>query len=179
MNRNYGKIDAEHNIEYAPDIVAHDGRSYIKPRKEDYAAADDGPWLPVVESAPPDPPPVGSHWKRTGKYDISADGQSVVARYVAEEDPKPTLEDYDTAMEEHLVSERSERGYTTREPDVYLNSQVPRWASDARDWVAHRDAVMLYALEIMNAVEAGTREPPTLDEFVAGLPNIVWSYNED
>ena len=39
-------------------------------------------------------------------------------------------------------------------------------------------AVMLCALEIMNAVEAGTREPPTLAEFKAGLPQIAWSYTE-
>lgn len=178
MNRNYGKVDSDHNIIYAPDMVAHDGRSYINPRKEDYAAADDGPWLPVVESAPSDPPPEGSHWKRTGKYDLSPDGQSVVARYVAEEDPKPTVADYDAAMEAHLVAERSARGYTTREPDMYTDSEVPRWDADARDWKKHRDAVMLYALDIMNRVSAG-EPPPTLEEFKAGLPNIVWSYNED
>lgn len=177
MNRNYGKVDADHNIVYAPDMVAHDGRSYINPRKEDYAVADDGPWLPVIESAPSEPPPEGYHWKRTGKYDVSPDGRPM-ARYVAEEDPKTTLEDYDTAMEEHLLAERSARGYTTREPDMYTGSEVPRWAADAADWKKHRDAVMLYALEIMNAVQSGEREPPTLDEFVAGLPNIVWTYNE-
>ena len=47
-----------------------------------------------------------------------------------------------------------------------------------RDWVAHRDAVMTYALEIMNEVKAGTRPAPTMDEFKAGLPQIVWSYTE-
>jgi len=178
MNRNYGKVDSDHNIIYAPDMVAHDGRSYIKPRKEDMAAADDGPWLPVTESAPSEPPPEGCHWKHTGKYDVGPDGNPV-ARYVAEEDPSPVVSDYDAAMEAHLVAERSARGYTTREPDSYLTSKVPRWAQDAEDWVAHRDEVMEYALELINAVQSGEREPPTMDEFVAGLPNIVWSYNED
>ena len=176
MNRNYGKVDADHNIVYAPSLVAHGGRSFINPRKEDYAAADDGPWLPVVESAPSETPPAESHWKRTGKYDLSPDGQSVVARYVAEEDPKPTVADYDAAMEAHLVAERCARGYTTREPDMYTGSEVPRWDADARDWKKHRDAVMLYALHVMNRVSAG-EPPPTLDEFKAGLPAIVWSYN--
>lgn len=63
MNRNYGKVDSGHNIIYAPDMVAHDGRSYINPRKEDMAAADDGPWLPVTESAPSDPAPEGCHYE--------------------------------------------------------------------------------------------------------------------
>lgn len=92
--------------------------------------------------------------------------------------PAPTLADFDATMEEHLTAEREARGYTTREPDAYANSSVPRWKQDAEDWVAHRDAVMTYALEIMNAVEAGTREPPTLDEFKAGLPHIEWSIAE-
>jgi len=55
---------------------------------------------------------------------------------------------------------------------------VPRWSADANDWIAHRDAVMLYALAIMNAVKAGEQEPPTLEEFKSGLPQIVWSFTE-
>lgn len=86
------------------------------------------------------------------------------------------ISQYDAAMEEHLRAEREARGYTTREPDAYLTSEVPRWRQDAEDWVRHRDSVMEYALDLMNAVEAGTRPPPTLDEFKAGLPSIVWTY---
>lgn len=92
------------------------------------------------------------------------------------EDKQYTIDDYDMAMEEHLRNERDERGYTTREPDSYLTSSHPRWKQDAEDWVAHRDAVMEYALQIINDVKSGVREPPTLDEFVAGLPKIQWSY---
>ena len=95
------------------------------------------------------------------------------------EDATPEMSDFDAAMEAHLRSERDARGYTTREPDSYLTSQVPRWAADARDWVAHRDAVMEYALALINAVQAGERQPPTMEEFVAGLPKIVWTYTEE
>ena len=77
-----------------------------------------------------------------------------------------------------LYEERAARGYTTREPDAYLNSSVPRWAQDARDWVAHRDAVMAYALTLMNQVEDGERDAPTMAEFRAGLPAIQWTYTE-
>lgn len=93
------------------------------------------------------------------------------------EDRQYTIDDYDMAMEEHLRNERDARGYTTREPDSYLTSSHPRWKQDAEDWVAHRDAVMEYALQIINDVQSGVREPPTLDEFVAGLPKITWNYN--
>lgn len=93
--------------------------------------------------------------------------------------PLPTLDEYDAAMEDHLTQERSARGYTTREPTAYLASGNARWASDARDWVAHVDAVMAYALELINDVQACTIPQPTLAEFRANLPQITWSYQED
>ena len=59
---------------------------------------------------------------------------------------------------------------------VYLSSSVARWAQDARDWVSHRDEVMEYALTLINEVERGQRDIPTMEEFCAGLPKIAWTY---
>ena len=81
---------------------------------------------------------------------------------------------YDDAIEEHLLAERSARGYTVREPSLYLNSSNERWASDARDWVAHVDAVMAYGLEVQNQFTA-TGEAPDLEDFKSGIPKIEWS----
>lgn len=89
--------------------------------------------------------------------------------------PPVTVRDYDNAMEAHLRAERTERGYTTREPDSYLNSSEPRWAQDAADWVAHRDAVMRYALKVQNDYAQGL-PVPSLPDFIAALPKIVWTY---
>lgn len=81
---------------------------------------------------------------------------------------------YDYAMEEHLDAEKAERGYTKREPSDYANSTVPRYKQDADDWTKHRDAVMLYGLDILNKAARG--EPvPTLAEFKAALPVIHWT----
>ena len=93
-------------------------------------------------------------------------------------DPLPTLADYDKAVEDHLLAERIERGYTTREPSDYAGSSVPRWAQDAADWIAHRDAVMLYALQVMNDYEAGL-PAPSLPDFRSALPQITWSFKEE
>jgi hypothetical protein len=101
------------------------------------------------------------------------------AQYHIEDEPLPTLDEYDREMEEHLRRECVERGYTKREPDAYLMSQNPRWAQDARDWVPHRDAVMDYGLTLINEVAAGKRPHPTMAEFRAGLEPIVWTYNEE
>jgi hypothetical protein len=89
-----------------------------------------------------------------------------------------TVEDYDAAMEDYLREVRSERGYTTREPDDYFGSSVPRWAADAKDWVAFRDAVMTYALGVINEYTA-TGNAPTLAEFKANSPKMVWTYQEE
>ena len=85
-----------------------------------------------------------------------------------------TVEDYDAAMEDYLREVRYERGYTTREPDDYFGSSNPRWAQDAKDWVAFRDAVMTYALDIINTYTK-TGNAPTLAAFKAGFPKMVWS----
>lgn len=99
--------------------------------------------------------------------------------FKGEEPERPlTFEDYDNAMERHLDAEKAERGYTKREPSDYKGSKNARWAQDAEDWIAHRDAVMEYGLEIENKSKRG--EPvPTLDEFEANLPKIVWTYPDE
>jgi hypothetical protein len=89
-----------------------------------------------------------------------------------------TEADYDNAMEDFLRSVRSDRGYTTREPDDYFGSSNPRWSQDAKDWVAFRDAVMTYALEVINTYTK-TGNAPTLAEFKAGFPKMVWTYQEE
>lgn len=89
-----------------------------------------------------------------------------------------TVDDYDQAMEDYLRSVRSDRGYTTREPDDYFGSSNPRWSQDAKDWVAFRDAVMTYALDVIN-IYTKTGNAPTLSEFKAGFPKMVWTYQEE
>ena len=166
----YTYSETTKRLSRADDPATIDGRRVTHPSAA--MCAKIGAY-PLADPMPPAPtPPEGKvavfdgyeihygHWVQKWRYD---------------DIPAPTVADFDAAMEEHLRAEREARGYTTREPDVYLNSEVPRWASDARDWVKHRDDTMLYALEIMNAVEAGTRPPPTLDEFRAGLPQITWT----
>ena len=81
---------------------------------------------------------------------------------------------YDSAMEEHLDAEKAERGYTKREPSDYANSTVPRYKQDADDWTKHRDAVMLYGLDILNKAARG-ETVPTLAEFKDALPVIHWT----
>jgi len=63
-----------------------------------------------------------------------------------------------------------ERGYDSIASAVsYVTSTVPTWAAEAlalRDW---RDVVWSYALAEMAAVQAGTREVPTVEAFLAAI----------
>lgn len=96
--------------------------------------------------------------------------------WVSDQPEKPvTADDYDAAMEAHIAAARIARGYTTREPDAYLNSRNERWAMDAMDYIAFRDAVMEYGLMVQNEF-VKTGKAPSLDDFKAGLPQIEWTF---
>lgn len=86
-----------------------------------------------------------------------------------------TADDYDAAMEAHLLATRVARGYTLREPSpTYDNSPNARWASDAADWKAFFTTVLEYGLAVQNEY-AATGKAPSLDEFKAGLPRMNWT----
>lgn len=165
-NKNYCRPTEDHkNIEYAPVILP---KTMGAPTEEDYN--EEGWYRYAIK---PPSPPEGKYVSST-TYWYDEDENAVVARYEYA-DIQYGIDDYDAAMEEHLRMEREARGYTTREPDSYLASAHPRWKQDAEDWVAHRDAVMEYALQLINDVQSGVRPPPTMEEFKAGLPQIHWS----
>lgn len=161
--------------------VIRTAKGYVtNPTAEDYAAMVDANRKPNPaytrsdESFAPPKCDEGFHAVPDG-YDLK-DGKWV--RKWRIEPIVHTPDDYDNAMEDYLRQVRSERGYTTREPDDYFGSSVPRWAQDAKDWVAFRDAVMTYALGVINDYTA-TGNAPTLAEFKAGFPKIAWTYQEE
>lgn len=172
MNRNFAKPREDMTPEFAPDAVVIDGRTILAPKAVHYAKVG---YMPLRDERPTDAPD-GKHWERQAT--IEADGDGYRWGYALVDNPPPTVADFDFAMEEHLRTEREARGYTTREPDAYLESSNARWRQDAHDWVAHRDAVMSYALDLINAVESGERQPPMMAEFKVGLPTIVWTFAE-
>lgn len=56
----------------------------------------------------------------------------------------------------------------------YVNSTVPQWAAEAQAFVAWRDAVWVYAYAELDKVKNGQRPVPTVDEFLAELPENDW-----
>lgn len=165
-NKNYCKPTEDHkSIEYAPVILS---KTMGAPTEEEYN--EEGWFRNAIQ---PPSPPEGKYTASTS-YWYDDEENAVVARYEYA-DIQYGIDDFDAAMEDHLRAEREARGYTTREPDSYLASSHPRWKQDAEDWVAHRDAVMEYALQLINDVQQGLIPPPTMEEFKSGLPVIHWS----
>lgn len=111
-----------------------------------------------------------SAWKQAhkkGSVGVVIDGQLAIKENY-------TYADYQIAMENHIKETRCARGYTTREPDVYKDCGVERWRQDALDFIAFRDEVMLYGLDVLNAYTA-KKPVPSLEDFKKGLPKIKWT----
>jgi hypothetical protein len=63
INRNFGKLDEQGALTYAPRSLTIDGREVWNPRAETYAAAG---YLPVDTASPSDPPREGYHYAPDG-----------------------------------------------------------------------------------------------------------------
>lgn len=88
MNRKFGKL-VNGRLVYAPNMVAHDGRSYINPKEPDYLKADDGPWYPVESLPPPSTPPAeGYHYTRN-EWVFDEELKRIVPQYVQIENHPP------------------------------------------------------------------------------------------
>ena len=135
MNQFYGKTTDGVSITYAPDFA--EMISAVEediPLREDELYFSNG-WLKIVDN-----PPSGPNKLAVLSACVpDAEAKTLTLMYSLVDCSTVTVDDYDQALEEHLRNARVARGYTTREPDKYLNSAVPRWRQDAEDWVPFRD----------------------------------------
>jgi len=193
VNKNYGYVK-DGNIVYAPTsfrVRIHHSESYEDPdtgeirthewdeeytelhpelHPESYEHAIPNPFYPVDD----EPPTCDEYHKIVSKGWEFDEIRRVCFHIYDIVDREFTQDDYDRAMEIHITQTRNARGYTTREPSAYATSNVPRFRQDAIDWQNFLDAVMLYALDVLNKVSAG--EPaPSLQEFKTNLPVCQWT----
>lgn len=56
----------------------------------------------------------------------------------------------------------------------YVNSTIEKWATEAKAFVAWRDAVWLYALAELDKVEKGERDQPSVADFLDELLAFEW-----
>jgi len=100
----------------------------------------------------------------------------VVVTYTAVGRPADDLKQRFSAAIQNMLdtaaqSRRYDSGTTIA---TYVNSSNPQWAAEAQAFVAWRDAVWVYAYSELDKVLAGEREMPTVPDFLAELPEVVW-----
>lgn len=94
--------------------------------------------------------------------DIEAYKAVFVARYIK-------------AVDELLLKTANSHGYDSAYTCLsYLQSTDPKWKAEAEAFNVWRDAVWNKCHEVLNAVEAGTRTAPSVDELLEELPKIEW-----
>ena len=82
---------------------------------------------------------------------------------------------FQQAIETHV--DNVARGRSFRNADSargHTASTVPEWKADADAFVAWADAVWVYAFQELVKVETGQREVPSIEDFLAELPVMVW-----
>ncbi|EGL63587.1 hypothetical protein AGRO_3656 [Agrobacterium sp. ATCC 31749] len=87
----------------------------------------------------------------------------------------PTIADYENAIQNLVDSTAREKqfrdGVTLAS---YTASTKPNWAAEAQAFVAWRDNVWFYAYGELAKVQAGQRQQPSVEEFLAEIPPIEW-----
>lgn len=87
----------------------------------------------------------------------------------------PTQADYQMAIQEHLDAAARTRNYNDIFTLVgYRGDPNPDFAAEAEAGFVWRSAVWTYANAELAKVMAGQREQPTVEDFIAELPAMVW-----
>lgn len=96
--------------------------------------------------------------------------------------PPPTPEEqqaaFTAAIQGHLDGFAQTRNYDgIMSAATYATSTVPKFQSEGQYAVEARDATWAKAYEILDAVLAGERPMPTIEDVIAELPPLAWPEN--
>ncbi|TDW21080.1 hypothetical protein EV128_12249 [Rhizobium azibense] len=88
--------------------------------------------------------------------------------------PPLSLDAYKVAFDAHLDTVAQARQYDNRLTiATYITSSNPQWSAEAEAFISWRDQALTSMFTQLAAVQAGAT-PPTVEEFIAALPVIVW-----
>lgn len=78
-------------------------------------------------------------------------------------------------LEQHIIDTVAEKNYSSGVSCAsYKDSTNAQWASEATTFIAWRDACYLYAFDYLARSQSGEISSPNINDFMAGLPAIVW-----
>ncbi len=85
------------------------------------------------------------------------------------------IEAFRQAIQSHIDTTAGQRSYDSGITcSSYVGSTNPAWAAEAAAFVAWRDAVWTYAYVELPKVQNGERQQPSVEDFIAELPAIIW-----
>ncbi|OWK26584.1 hypothetical protein AJ87_05900 [Rhizobium yanglingense] len=90
--------------------------------------------------------------------------------------PRPplTLADYKAAFDGHLDAVAQQRQYDNRITiGTYIASSNPQYVAEAQAFIAWRDQALASMFEQLAVAESGGAVP-TIEAFIAALPDITW-----
>ena len=114
-----------------------------------------------------------SHWNEQ-KYGTKPTEQSLL-----DQAPSLALQHAQKQIEKELriliESKPPEKGYdSVTTLTSYTTSGNTQWKAEADAFIAWRDSVFAYAYQTMSDVQNGNTALPTIDEFLAAIPALVW-----
>lgn len=85
------------------------------------------------------------------------------------------LETFRAAIQSHVDETARSRNYDSGNSLAgHVASTNEAWATEAQAFIAWRDAVWAYAYAELDKVTNGQREAPSVEDFIAELPAMVW-----
>lgn len=85
------------------------------------------------------------------------------------------LQQFKLFVQWHVDSIAQARGYDSGATCVsYLNSSNAQWAAESSVFISWRDSIWLLTFQAIEPFESGTGELPSIQDFIASLPEIVW-----
>lgn len=82
---------------------------------------------------------------------------------------------FSSTIQSHLDATASQRRYDSIHTAIsYRDDPNPKFAAEAAALFAWRSAVWTYATDELDKVVTGERAIPTVEEFLAELPELVW-----
>lgn len=84
---------------------------------------------------------------------------------------------FSAAIQLHLDAKAQQRRYDGIQTAItYRNDPNPQFAAEGEALFEWRSACWTYSTTELAKVEAGEREIPTVDEFIAELPSFEWPH---
>ena len=122
------------------------------------------------------------NWTIRDKFSDVVDEDGNVVKTVAEQiqemrdaEAKALQDTYVNAVQAHLDAEARTRNYDSiLSLCTYATSTDVKFAAEGQAGVAWRDAVWAKCYSTLVDVATGVRTQPTVEEFIAELPTIIW-----